>query len=177
MKPEEAIEIAIHCLGVQAEQAVCEECPVYLEGGVACREVARAAIYALKEIQQYREIGTVEECREARERRWIPVEKEWPPFGQRLQATILHHEWIADYDSYWVPEEEKTRHPAYMEVCEIYPMGEMWCYSCEEDKYEKDIAYINPAKVLSRPVAEIIAWRQLPELYRSGKDGEKDGRS
>ena len=135
------------------------------------------AITALKEIQQYREIGTVEECREARERRWIPVEKEWPPFGQRLQATILHHEWIADYDSYWVPEEEKTRHPAYMEVCEIYPMGEMWCYSCEEDKYEKDIAYINPAKVLSRPVAEIIAWRQLPELYRSGKDGEEHGRS
>lgn len=99
---------------------------------------------------------------------WIPVEKEWPPFGQRLQATILHHEWIADYDSYWVPEEEKTYHPAYMEVCEIYPMGEMWCYSCEEDKYEKDIAYINPAKVLSRPVAEIIAWRPLPEPYRKG---------
>lgn len=23
---------------------------------------------------------------------WIPVEKEYPPFGQRLQATILHHE-------------------------------------------------------------------------------------
>lgn len=108
---------------------------------------------------------------------WIPVEKEWPPFGQRLQATILHHEWIADYDSYWVPEEEKTHHSAYIEVCEIYPMGKMWCYSCEEDKYEKDIAYINPAKVLSRPVAEIIAWRPLPEPYRPGKDGDEHGRS
>lgn len=38
---------------------------------------------------------------------WIPVEEKLPPFGKRLQATILHHEWIADYDSSWVPEEEK----------------------------------------------------------------------
>ena len=56
MTPEEAIKIAIHCFGVQAEQEVCEECPVYLESGIACREVARVAISALKEIQEYREI-------------------------------------------------------------------------------------------------------------------------
>ena len=65
MTPEKAIKIAIHCLGVQAEHEVCEECPVYLDGGIACREAARVAIEALKEIQQYREIGTVEECQEA----------------------------------------------------------------------------------------------------------------
>ena len=65
MTEQEAIDIAIHCLNVQAEREVCEECPVYAEGGIACREVARTAISALKEIQQYREIGTVEECREA----------------------------------------------------------------------------------------------------------------
>ena len=97
---------------------------------------------------------------------WIPVEEEWPPFGQRLQATILHHEWVSDYDSAWVPEEEKIYHPEYTEVCEIYPIGEKWCYNCIEDDYNIDIAYIEPAKVLSRPVAEIIAWRPLPEPYR-----------
>ena len=68
MTENEAIKIATHCLGVQAEQEVCEECPVYLEGGIACREVARAAISALEELQQYREIGTVEECRDAVEK-------------------------------------------------------------------------------------------------------------
>ena len=97
---------------------------------------------------------------------WIPVEKELPPLGQRLQATILHHEWVSDYDSSWVPEEEKIHHPEYTEVCEIYPIGEKWCYNCIEDDYNIDIAYIEPAKVLSRPVAEIIAWRPLPEPYR-----------
>lgn len=106
---------------------------------------------------------------------WNPVEKEWPPFGQRLQATILHHEWISDYDAGWVPEEEKIHHPEYTEVCEIYPIGEMWCYNCAEDDYNRDIAYIEPAKVLSRPVAEIIAWRHLAEPYRperSNHNGE-----
>lgn len=67
MTPEEAIKIAIHCFGVQAEQEVCEECPVYLESGIACREVARVAISALKEIQQYREIGTVEQVKNQKE--------------------------------------------------------------------------------------------------------------
>ena len=101
---------------------------------------------------------------------WIPEEKEWPPFGKKLQATILHHEWISDYDSAWVPEEEKVHHASYTEVCEIHPMGAMWCYACAEDDYHNDIAYIEPAKDLNRPVAEIIAWRPFPEPYDSEKD-------
>lgn len=62
------LKIAVHCLGVQAEQEVCEECPVYRESGIVCKEIARTAIYALKEIQRYREIGTVEECGKAMEK-------------------------------------------------------------------------------------------------------------
>ena len=96
---------------------------------------------------------------------WIQVEKEWPPFGQRLQATILHHEWVSDYDSAWVPDEEKVYHPAYTEVCEIYYVGGIWYYACAEDDYDRDFAYIDPLKDLSSPVAEIIAWRHLPESY------------
>ena len=104
---------------------------------------------------------------------WIPVEKEWPPFGQRLQATIIHHEWVSDYYSAWVPPEEKIHHPAYTEVCEIYPVGELWCYNCSEDDYNGDVAYIEPAKCLSSPVAEIIAWQPLPEPYRPERREEE----
>lgn len=86
MKPEEAIEIVIHCLGVLAGYEVCEECKIYGDDDLACREVARYAIEALKEVQRYQlikdvtigeiaealkafsEIGTVEECREAVEK-------------------------------------------------------------------------------------------------------------
>ena len=83
MKSEEAIEIVIHCLGVLAGYEVCEECKIYGDDDLACREVARYAIEALKEVQRYQlikdvtigeiaealkafsEIGTVEECRKA----------------------------------------------------------------------------------------------------------------
>lgn len=108
MKPEESIKIAIHCLGVLADQEVCEECSVYLEGGIACREAARVAISALKEIQQYREIGAVEECREA-------VEKQKPKSptlegdGYDEDGEMIYDTWICpscgkdyeiDYDDY-----------------------------------------------------------------------------
>lgn len=56
MTENEALKIAIHSLGVYAGHEVCEECPVYNESGIACREIARTAILALKEIQQYREM-------------------------------------------------------------------------------------------------------------------------
>lgn len=68
MTPEEAIKIAIHCLDVQAEYEVCEECDIYGNCHTDCKDAAVVAIKALEEIQQYRKIGTVEECREAVEK-------------------------------------------------------------------------------------------------------------
>ena len=65
MTENEAIKIATHCLGVLAEQEVCEECPVYTESGIVCEEIVRTAISALKEIQQYRENEIVEKCQKA----------------------------------------------------------------------------------------------------------------
>ena len=56
MTPEEAIKIAIHCLGVQAEQEVCEECDIYGNCHTDCKDAAVVAIKALEEIQQYREM-------------------------------------------------------------------------------------------------------------------------
>ena len=57
---------------------------------------------------------------------WIPVERKTPPTGKRLQAKIKHHEWITDYDNDWVPEEERTRHPEYTEICEIVCVDGIW---------------------------------------------------
>lgn len=65
MTENEMLKIAIHCLSVQSEQEVCEECDIYGNCHTDCKDVAVAAIKALEEIQQYRAIGAVEECREA----------------------------------------------------------------------------------------------------------------
>lgn len=91
MTENEMLKIAIHCLSVQSEQEVCEECDIYGNCHTDCKDVAVAAIKALEEIQlykdnklclipedvysrqcseldAYKEIGTVEECREAVEK-------------------------------------------------------------------------------------------------------------
>ena len=76
MTENEMLKIAVHCLGVQAEQEVCEECDIYGNCHTDCKDVAVVAIKALEEIQQYRAIGTVEECREAVENK-KKCEKQW----------------------------------------------------------------------------------------------------
>lgn len=88
MTGDEKLKCAIHCLKVNADMEVCEECEAYACGDLACRDIAREAIKALEEIQMYRngklclvpkdvlkrqceeldaykELGTVEEFREA----------------------------------------------------------------------------------------------------------------
>ena len=98
---------------------------------------------------------------------WISVEEQLPEDGSRVLAVIKHHKWIADYDSSWVPECEKTQHPEYTEVCESIASEEGWTYRCHEMDYEADEAYIKPKRDIANPISEVIAWRPLPEPYRS----------
>lgn len=112
MTPEEAIKIAIHCLGVQTEQEVCEECSVYLEGGIACREVARFAVSALEEVQQYREIGTVEECREAAEKQRPKKPKE---ILRHRGGFEMHH--CPNCDTHYQTDNRYTIKDNYCPVC------------------------------------------------------------
>ena len=66
------------------------------------------AISALKEIQQYREIGTVEECREAKEKQ-IPKVPDYEGDGYDNKGELIYDTWICpncgknyevDYDDY-----------------------------------------------------------------------------
>ncbi len=64
--------IAIYCLKAASElnPEMCEECPLYGQTGAdhCCEDALQVAIKALEELQQYRTIGTVEECRAAVEK-------------------------------------------------------------------------------------------------------------
>lgn len=90
MTPEEAIKIAIHCLGVQAEREVCEECDIYSNCHTDCKDAAGVAIKALEELQQYREIGTVEQVK-----------------NQKENLNVAY-QIISDYEQYGTVEEFKT---------------------------------------------------------------------
>jgi len=67
--------IAIYCLKAASElnTEMCEECPLYGQTGAdhCCEDALQVAIKALEELQQYRTIGTVEECRAAVEKQTV----------------------------------------------------------------------------------------------------------
>lgn len=91
---------------------------------------------------------------------WIPAETP-PDRNMRVQALIKHHKWIADYDSDWVPEEEKTEHPEWMEICEaIYKNGTFTFRRLEDDEF-MEVAYVSPEENIAKPVEEILMWRPI----------------
>ena len=88
MKPEEAIEVLSNELIVITDMiGYCKdfekESDLALAYRVKRQEAHNAAISAIKEIQQYRKIGTVEECREAREKQ-IPKAPEMKPYYEDM---------------------------------------------------------------------------------------------
>ena len=110
-----------------------------------------AAISALKEIQQYQEIGTVEECRNIILKHmndgWIPVEERLPE-GKGNDGELI----VTDKDGrvwsgiYYGITEETDEEPCFHKWDE-----EMWyCYK-----------------------PDVIAWRPLPERYHPEPETEK----
>lgn len=84
MKPEEAIEVLSNELIVITDMiGYCrdfeKESDLALAYRVKRQDAYKIAISALKELQQYREIGTVEECREAVEKQKPkrPIKDKW----------------------------------------------------------------------------------------------------
>lgn len=51
---------------------------------------------------------------------WIPVSEKLPEVGKIVKVTVHSSEWIADYDSAWVPKEEKTYYPEEYSVYDGY---------------------------------------------------------
>lgn len=98
---------------------------------------------------------------------WIPVEERLPEPYKLVEVTVHCSEWISDYDSVWVPENEKIHHDeeylarmGYMDKdgdwifydqdgCEVY---------CEKE--------FGPDKIDVYNV--VTAWQPLPEAYKGG---------
>ena len=112
MKPEEAIEVLSNELIVITDMiGYCrdfeKESDLALAYRVKRQDAYKIAISALKELQQYREIGTVEECREAVERQ-KPKMPDYEGDGY-ADGEMVYDTWICpncgkkyevDYDDY-----------------------------------------------------------------------------
>lgn len=96
---------------------------------------------------------------------WIPVEDGLPEVNKIVKVTVHSSEWISDFDSSWVPEEEKRRHPEAYKVYDGYiDESGKWVFIDEE--FSENICEGSFGEDKGRIYDVVIAWQPLPESYR-----------
>lgn len=99
---------------------------------------------------------------------WIPVEERLPEANERVLVTVKHSRWIADFDSNWVPEEKKIKHPetngTYIGC--INENG-IWIFIDEEG--QDNICDKEFGLDLGIVYDVVTHWQHLPESYKPKK--------
>ena len=122
-----------------------------------------AAIVALNEKKE-RESN----CDSERHNDWIPVEERLPEPYKLVEVTVHCSEWISDYDSAGVPENEKIHYDEeYLSRTGYTDEGGDWLF------YDKDGCEIYCDKEFGTDKTDVYnvvtAWQPLPEPYKGGE--------
>lgn len=99
---------------------------------------------------------------------WIPVSERLPKPYKLVEVTVHCSEWISDYDSAWVPENEKIHYDEeYLSRIGYTDEGGDWLF------YNKDGCEIYCDKEFGTDKTDVYnvvtAWRPLPEPYKGGE--------
>lgn len=99
---------------------------------------------------------------------WIPVSERLPEPYKLVEVTVHCSEWISDYDSVWIPENEKIHHDEeYLSRIGYTDEGGDWLF------YDKDGCEIYYDKEFGSDKTDVYnvvtAWRPLPEPYKGGE--------
>lgn len=99
---------------------------------------------------------------------WIPVSERLPEPYKLVEVTVHCSEWISDYDSVWIPENEKIHHDEeYLSRIGYTDEGGDWLF------YDKDGCEIYYDKEFGSDETDVYnvvtAWRPLPEPYKGGE--------
>ena len=105
--------------------------------------------------------------------RWIPVSERLPEPYKIVEVTVHCSEWISDYDSVWVPENEKVHHgEEYLTRTGYIDKDEEWIF------YDQDGCEFYCEKEFGSDKTDIYnivtAWQPLPEPYKEEQDNVKD---
>ena len=99
---------------------------------------------------------------------WIPVSERLPKPYKLVEVTVHCSERISDYDSAWVPENEKIHYDEeYLSRIGYTDEGGDWLF------YDKDGCEIYCDKEFGTDKTDVYnvvtAWRPLPEPYKGGE--------
>ena len=100
---------------------------------------------------------------------WIPVEEGLPEVNKIVKVTVHSSEWISDFDSSWVPEEEKRRHPEAYKVYDGY-IDESGKWVVIDEEFSENICEGSFGEDKGRIYDVVIAWQPRPEPYKIKKD-------
>lgn len=104
---------------------------------------------------------------------WISVEERLPEAGELVKVTVHSSEWISDYNSDWVSEEDKIHYPAEYNVYDGFLCrDEAWIFY---DKYNAEVTCVKEFGIdKGRGYDVVTAWMPiiLPEPYKGGKENE-----
>lgn len=100
---------------------------------------------------------------------WISVSERLPEPYKLVEVTVHCSEWISDYDSAWVPENEKIHYDEeYLSRIGYTDEGGDWLF------YDKDGCEAYCDKEFGTDKTDVYnvvtAWRTLPEPYKGGDD-------
>lgn len=128
----------------------------------ACEYGWYEAIEAVIEVIQNMEDGKTDND-------WISVSEKLPEVGKMVKVTVHSSGWIADYDSAWVPEEEKTYHSEEYGVYDGYlsRTGEWRFY---DDQYSENTCVKEFGTDKGTVYDVVTAWmpKEQIEPYKEG---------
>lgn len=88
---------AIYCMKVLAEEEVCEECNYYHSCDHTNQaDMARIAISAMQELQEYKQLGTLEEIKNAVDKQ-IPKSPTYEGDGYAPDGSFVWDEWLCPH--------------------------------------------------------------------------------
>lgn len=98
---------------------------------------------------------------------WISVEERLPEAGELVKVTVHSSEWISNYNSDWVSEEDKIHYPAEYNVYDGFLCrNEAWIFY---DKYNAEVTCVKEFGIDKGRVYDVVtAWMPiiLPEPYK-----------
>lgn len=98
---------------------------------------------------------------------WIPVEEKLPEDGELVKVTVHSSEWIGDFDSNWVPEEDRIYHQEEYHVYDGY-LSKNGIWNFYDEEYSK-IACEKEFGTDKGCIYDVVtAWMpiKLPEPYK-----------
>lgn len=99
---------------------------------------------------------------------WIPVSERLPEPFKLVEVTVHCSEWISDYDSVWVSEDEKIHHDEeYLVRMGYIDKDGDWIF------YDQDGCEFYCEKEFGSDKIDVYnvvtAWQPLPEPYKGGE--------